>query len=431
MESPAAVGESTALVPTVVGTGGLPALREADLVPQLVSDWKSAKSRLVDLQEFIKEVMVEGEDYGTLPGMDRKILFKSGAEKLAEIYGYALHAVVVARIEDWEKGFFHYEVRTDVVSKRTGFVVGTGLGSCNSRESRYRWRNAQRECPECKNTSIIKGSEEYGGGYVCWKKKGGCGAKFKDGDARIEDQVVGKIENPEPFDLVNTILKMSKKRSGVDGVITVTRSSALFTQDEELIEGADDRKDRSKREEKRDDGARRDDRGSQRDDRGRGGNDRGAARDDRGGQRDGQRSAPPPPSGPPPGHPAASAPPAGSTTAPPAAAAAASSAPAQAAPASAPAAASAAPAPEPAPPPPPADALACTCPCGCTTTLSQRNHDFSKQALGAPRCPVCYPAADFNYEQHKHLESLGLPAYAGGYTPDKARAVAERARAAL
>jgi len=36
-------------------------------------------------------------------------------------------------------------------------------------------------CPECGQAAIIKGKAEYGGGYLCWKKKGGCGAKFPDG----------------------------------------------------------------------------------------------------------------------------------------------------------------------------------------------------------------------------------------------------------
>jgi len=35
-------------------------------------------------------------------------------------------------------------------------------------------------CPECAVPAIIKGKEEYGGGWLCYKKKGGCGAKFKD-----------------------------------------------------------------------------------------------------------------------------------------------------------------------------------------------------------------------------------------------------------
>lgn len=39
-----------------------------------------------------------------------------------------------------------------------------------------------RTCPKCGRDAIIKGKEEYGGGYVCFKKhkEGGCGAKFPD-----------------------------------------------------------------------------------------------------------------------------------------------------------------------------------------------------------------------------------------------------------
>lgn len=35
-----------------------------------------------------------------------------------------------------------------------------------------------KTCPKCGAAAIIKGKEEYGGGWVCFKKKGGCGAKF-------------------------------------------------------------------------------------------------------------------------------------------------------------------------------------------------------------------------------------------------------------
>ena len=44
---------------------------------------------------------------------------------------------------------------------------------------------------------MIKGKEEFGGGWLCWRKKNGCGAKFPDGDQRIEGQEVGEIENPD------------------------------------------------------------------------------------------------------------------------------------------------------------------------------------------------------------------------------------------
>lgn len=37
-----------------------------------------------------------------------------------------------------------------------------------------------RKCPVCGEETVIKGKKEYGGGYVCWKAKGGCGATFAD-----------------------------------------------------------------------------------------------------------------------------------------------------------------------------------------------------------------------------------------------------------
>lgn len=38
-------------------------------------------------------------------------------------------------------------------------------------------------CPSCGKNAIIKGKKDYGGGYLCFKKKNGCGAKFKTLDA--------------------------------------------------------------------------------------------------------------------------------------------------------------------------------------------------------------------------------------------------------
>lgn len=38
---------------------------------------------------------------------------------------------------------------------------------------------ANKACPACGvEGSIIKGKEEFGGGWVCWKKQGGCGRNF-------------------------------------------------------------------------------------------------------------------------------------------------------------------------------------------------------------------------------------------------------------
>src|ERR1035437_8882720 len=41
-------------------------------------------------------------------------------------------------------------------------------------------------CPNCGKDTIIKGREEYGGGWLCYKKNGGCGAKFSVDPATID-----------------------------------------------------------------------------------------------------------------------------------------------------------------------------------------------------------------------------------------------------
>ena len=46
---------------------------------------------------------------------------------------------------------------------------------------------------------------------MCWKKKGGCGAKFPDGAFDLAD--LKSVENPDLADTYNTVLKMAKKPS--------------------------------------------------------------------------------------------------------------------------------------------------------------------------------------------------------------------------
>lgn len=212
-----------------------------------VFDLDTAKKRLHELQEFVRFYMNEGEDYGTIPGTPKPTLYKPGADKLCDIYGIADTYRISNRTEDWSKNLFDYEVECTLVNKRDGHLVATGLGSCNSFEGRYRWRDQKRVCPLCGKPTIIKGKAEWGGGWICWKKEGrsdGCGGKFADDDAEITKQIIGKIENEDIPSLKNTILKMAKKRAKVDAVLSATRSSGLFTQDIEdwtAVEEAENR----------------------------------------------------------------------------------------------------------------------------------------------------------------------------------------------
>lgn len=200
-----------------------------------IMDLATAKRRLAEFQEFVQSYLVEGEDYGLIPGTPKPTLFQPGAQKLCELYGFAptFPESRARRVEDWDRTppLFDYEFTCVLVSKRTGEIVAEGMGSCNSWESRYRWRDRQRKCPSCGKETIIKGKQEYGGGWVCFKKKGGCGAKFEDGAQEIEGQEVGKVENQDIADLKNTVLKMALKRAFIFATLSATRSSGVFTQD--------------------------------------------------------------------------------------------------------------------------------------------------------------------------------------------------------
>ena len=147
-----------------------------DVFPDFAVSLDEANRRVRMLADFVRGHMVEGEDYGIVPGTNGKpTLFKAGAEKLNAIFGLAPVVEVVNRIEDWDKGFVSYEVKVTLLNKRNGQVEAEGIGNCNSRERRYK--------------------------------------------------------NQDAANVANTILKMSKKRALVDATLSATRASGMFTQD--------------------------------------------------------------------------------------------------------------------------------------------------------------------------------------------------------
>jgi hypothetical protein len=188
--------------------------------------------------EFTKQIMRAGIDFGVVPGTGNKpTLLKPGAEKLCSFFGLSPAFVPIDTVEDWtgadhgNEAFFLYRYRCELY--RNGTMIGSGVGSCNSWESKYRYRNAQRVCPSCGQSTIIKGKSDWGGGWVCLKSKGGCGQKYKEGDAAIERQDVGKVKNPDVADVVNTVDKMAQKRALVAATLIAVNASEFYTQDVE------------------------------------------------------------------------------------------------------------------------------------------------------------------------------------------------------
>jgi hypothetical protein len=185
--------------------------------------------RLAVIKDAMEKAMVDGVDYGKVPGTDKPTLLKPGAEKLGVLFQLDIQPDCE---KTWGPGD-HLTVVTRAVAYHapTGARLGRGEGICTTRERKYAYRKQERTCPTCGAQAIIKGKAEYGGGWVCWKKRGGCDAKFPDGAPEIEGQEAGEIDNPDLPDLWNTVVKMSEKRARIDVVLAVTGASALFTQD--------------------------------------------------------------------------------------------------------------------------------------------------------------------------------------------------------
>lgn len=186
------------------------------------------------IQTVMAKVMHEGEHYGTIPGCgDKKTLLQPGAQKLCMTFRlapeYTLQETTLTG------GHKEYRVICRLSSIASGTFVGSGVGVCSTMEGKYRFRGGARKCPKCGKEAIIMGKKfkpaDPEPGWLCWKKKDGCGATWPVGAQEIESQSIEKVEHDNPADHFNTVLKMAKKRAFVDATITATAASDIFTQD--------------------------------------------------------------------------------------------------------------------------------------------------------------------------------------------------------
>lgn len=202
--------------------------------------------RLVLAQEVVRTVMKKDVHFGaSFPGDKKVNLLKAGADALG--VAFQIYPEFEEIVEELPGGHKNIKVHCIMKDQVSGVTVGMGVGSCSTMESKYRWRHAAIKCPACGKEAVISGNPQYApreggktgpikagyerGGWLCWKKKDGCGTTFPNGDPSIEGQERGKVENQDPADQWNTVLKIAKKRAYVDGMITATGCSDYFTQD--------------------------------------------------------------------------------------------------------------------------------------------------------------------------------------------------------
>lgn len=188
--------------------------------------------------QYVREVMAKemkkGTDYGQIPGCgDKPGLFQPGAQKL--LLTFNLCEYVKKEVLREYPGF-HREYEFTVAVKAPNGKEWDGVGTCSTLETKYRYRKAERKCPKCGHNTIIAENPKFlkpgqVAGWLCWKKKGGCGATFAAKDPEIAGQSGERGENPDPAECWNTVRKMAFKRALVAAAINATNTSELWTQD--------------------------------------------------------------------------------------------------------------------------------------------------------------------------------------------------------
>lgn len=166
------------------------------------------KAQVNRMQEVMKVVMQKGVHYGTVPGCGNKpTLLKPGAEKIMATFRLAADP----QIEDLSgHDIIRYRIKVNMLTP-DGVFVGAGVGECSSDEEKYRWRKAVCD-EEFDATEEDRRQDKWKAGW--------------NGPATSIKQV-----RTNPADIANTVLKMAKKRALVDGVLTATGASDIFTQD--------------------------------------------------------------------------------------------------------------------------------------------------------------------------------------------------------
>lgn len=223
------------------------------------------------MRKFVRKEMKPDLDYGQIPGTGKKTLYQPGAEKLQRFFGLSIVTELAPDgiIEQWDVPvgidtfpLFHYRYVTHVYDGK-GKRVATCEGEANSYEKKYRWRSVPAHAVPKKYKDRIDELESYErlesefafavenketqGQYgkpmeywESWEKdiESGVAKKIKRKTRKGSELPAWErggtfylIPNEDIHSQVNTIIKISQKRSYVGGIKTAANASEYFTQD--------------------------------------------------------------------------------------------------------------------------------------------------------------------------------------------------------
>lgn len=165
--------------------------------------------RRQEIDRAVQEIMKLDIHYGKVPGTTELTLYKEGAEVLLSTF--QLRYDLDIERDDWD-GEIVYQVTARCYHMATGMKVGEGLGVCSSLEDKWAWR--QCSDVEWDNTDTRRRRIKY---------------KDQWHDGRPTGRVTEtKQVRQEPANVINTVLKMAKKRAVVDVAVAVLNVGDLF-----------------------------------------------------------------------------------------------------------------------------------------------------------------------------------------------------------
>ena len=250
----------------VVVEGRTGVVETADFMPMLSVEEAGLRYSL--MKKLVSDQMIDGVDYGTIPGTSKPTLLKPGAEKLTTFFALRVLFVDEQVTERWDDDnpLFYYRRKCQLW--RGDVLIAEASGSANSREDRYRWRWVSAEnvpngdITDLKTKGGRKGmfmwqfekrqtTGDYGKPEEYYQAIDNKSAKnevahfMKEQPWNSEeanymewDETLYRVPNEEIFTLVNTVLKMADKRALVAATLIACNASDYFTQDMEDISGA-------------------------------------------------------------------------------------------------------------------------------------------------------------------------------------------------
>lgn len=192
-----------------------------DILPEdLDRRIQRTKMQIEALERLMKTVLTPGVDYDTIPGTPKPTLLQDGAHQICLTFHLQPEFHIEDKTEDRTANppFLAYFCRCRLYHRPSGMLVAEGIGSANSYESRYRYRWVEAPPEEQQRWQELKDLPNYR-------------------SRKINNRWVlqRRVENPDIYDLQNTLVKMAKKRAYVDATLNATGASRLFTQDLEDI----------------------------------------------------------------------------------------------------------------------------------------------------------------------------------------------------